>query len=687
MSDQWFNADYWNKKQPDNYVEITPEQQAQVDAESLAREKAKINDDIRNAISRKTPDLKKGITFERTGDFQPSFGGEIKPAESDFKIGLSNAVHHVKNVAIGFGEAVLGGIALSLTPFAALTGCSSKDDLNPLKDTPPAKNEDKPNLENNAVADAEAGICAVEIAEYAINHLNGDGIADVTADKVTFEYGMTADEEKDQAYPFIKVGGESGIKLDINTEPLLPPTTENVINYIDMAGGTEGLKNIDKYNFAVGEDGNPIIDFGSKIQLPIGVESLPDLTANNVVDYIKLVGDTEGLKNIDKYNFAVGEDGNPIIDFGGKIQLPIGVEPLPDLTANNVVDYINKVIGEIHQTEDGVGFTYTVKNGRAEVAFDNGFTHKVGDDVTVREDGTMAALQSMLKTVGVSTAPETGTSKLVTSVTLEEGSYGNEQGGFGIEIKSGDVSEIAQGKFGVKGFFDGRINKGFDENWIVQWENVNIPFDGTMEKVLDPGKYTLMVNGETKLSSAGGLHITNTNGQDIYIQYEENFGVGQAASPDDDEYTGYVVYAKDSDGIYKEKFMMADNVGLNMGVINRGDAATTMQRHNAAVGTFDANGAVDADGYYIEKHKDLDETRIAADDYYDLKHKDLDETRTAADDHYDVKHKDLDETRAAADQHYDEKNTNLIDTHKKADEEFKKLLGVDYVVDAETTDV
>src|SRR5699024_2485304 len=127
---------------------------------------------------------------------------------------------------------------------------------------------------------------------------------------------------------------------------------------------------------------------------------------------------------------------------------------------------------------------------------------------------------------------------------------------------------------------------------------------GKAEKVDIGGKFILEANGQTKANSAGGVHIANENGEELYMQYEEGFDLQSVwDEPGQNVWDAVIVYAKEpGSDVFKEKYILSkfDEGKTDIALIDRSENGTTFQNYASNLSTFDTQGAVDADNYYKE---------------------------------------------------------------------------------------
>ncbi len=338
----------------------------------------------------------------------------------------------------------------------------------------------------------------------------------------------------------------------------------------------------------------------------VRVEVTNKKMADYVVNYLNDPNNSQGFvattaDNIDyKYGYDYNESNDgvkPYIELGNGTKLYINTNPLQDLTVDNVVDYID-VIGEEHITDDGIGYDYKAEGNKPNVNFDNGLVHTVGDDVTISEDGTSGKLYSMLSKVGFSQPAER--SQIIMDLDANEGSYGNGAPGFAMSVVTpANLKDVTSGNPVIKG------NIG------------ELKFEGKAEKVDIGGKFILEANGQTKANSAGGVHIANENGEELYMQYEEGFDLQSVwDEPGQNVWDAVIVYAKEpGSDVFKEKYILSkfDEGKTDIALIDRSENGTTFQNYASNLSTFDTQGAVDADNYYKEKQTNLKEAHKTAD--------------------------------------------------------------------------
>ena len=564
-------TNWYGKKdvqQPKNYVEITPEQQAEIDKVKAAKD----NEALAKGLSGdNAKDLSKGVSIQRfnvpSQEEIIASQGEIRPADPWIVRTFNNGAYHVKNFVKELGTSIVGGALLvgkgALMSLGVLQSCS-KEDFTP--DVPGAN--------------AGVSILNKDMADYIVNYLNNpdneQGFGLTTGDGVDFKYGYDYDPVNDIASPFITLGeGENSIKLPINISPL------------------------------------------------------QDLTAENIIDYINIIGDEFGTADNIDYNFRLNNDKAEVVFGNGDKTISLPLDPKGNINDKNVVDYIN-IIGDELSTADGINYNFQIAGEKAQVVFDNGLTHTVGDDVRLNPNGTTYQLSSMLSSVGL-TQPEQNSTKI--SMGLETalvGSYdGKDIPTFSMNIVTpADLKDITAGNPTVKGNFAHKNPNG-------SGEVVNYEFEGKTEQAA-AGTLQLEVNGKTISNAQNGIIIKNANGDEIYMQKEQKFDLqSQWDEPGADYnlYDGVVVYVKEAgSAVFKEKYIMSNFMGMNtdIGFIDR-ENGTTLQNYASTMTTFDTQGAIDADNYFNEKEGNLDNSYNDANNYYNEKEGNLKDAYTTAD--------------------------------------------------------
>ena len=128
-------TNWYGKKdvqQSKNYVEITPEQQAEIDKANAAAEAARNSEALQQGLSNKQPDLDKGVSVQRfnvpSQDEIIANQGEIRPADPWIVRTFNNGVYHVKNFLKELGISIGGGALLvgkgALMSLGVLQSCS-----------------------------------------------------------------------------------------------------------------------------------------------------------------------------------------------------------------------------------------------------------------------------------------------------------------------------------------------------------------------------------------------------------------------------------------------------------------------------------------------------------------------------------------------------------------------------------
>ena len=307
----------------------------------------------------------------------------------------------------------------------------------------------------------------------------------------------------------------------------------------------------------------------------------------------------DGVKFTYGYDYDAKTDAvSPYIDFGNGLKLPIFMDPLSDLTDGNIIDYIN-IIGDELATSDGVNYDFKLEDDKAQVEFDNGLTHNIGDDITLNPDGTTAKLSAMLASVNLA-QPEQNSTKIALELETGEGSYGNGTPGFAMNIVTpARLKDITSGNPTVKGNVG-----GYD-------------FEG-QTKQAQSGTLQLEVNGKIISNAQDGIIIKNANGDEVYMQAEKGFDLqSQWDEPGQDYnlFDGVVVYVKEAGSdVFKEKFIMSkfDDAHTDIGIIDRENGAI-VQNYPSTMTAFDTYGAIEAEDYYNDKEDNLNDAYTTAD--------------------------------------------------------------------------
>lgn len=328
----------------------------------------------------------------------------------------------------------------------------------------------------------------------------------------------------------------------------------------------------------------PFVTLDDGTILPIDYKSLTkEIGAETVVNYIKNLGDELNNKDGLKYEFVVNNDKPAIVIHGpnGDVTLPLDKE----INGKNVVDYINS-LGEDKP------YKFRMDGNNPTVDFENGFTHKVGDDVTIKPESTYAAAADLLTKVGLM---EKNDNELLTNLKTNDGSYGNQKPGVELEVVPGDVTQVIANP-NVKGHIG------------------EIEFEGPMTK------------------DGNDVIIKNKNGDEIRLSYKEGYDVGDGEEPD--EYDGVLVSVNGQEAYILSKF---DDTTTDIGKIDR-KRGTTVQHYPHTNTSFDLKLPKEADDYYNGKLTILTETKTDAKTYYDEKYNNLDEARfDANEDYYGIK--------------------------------------------------
>ena len=645
----------WIKKddvqQPNNYVEITPEMQAEIDRANAEAKAAKNNAALAKGLSGDNkPDLDKGVTLQKSNIPVPTqeqilaSQGEIRPADPWIVRTFNNGAYHVKNFVKELGTSIVGGALLvgkgALMSLGVLQSCSKDDFIpEPLPEVPP---------KDDGNAKAEVVFLNKDAADYVVNYLNdNDKIVNVntgeeipikkeTADGIGFNYAYDYDAETDTVKPYIDLG--NGFKLYIN--PVEDLTAKNIVDYINIIGDEFNTADNIDYNFRANGDNAEVVFGDGQNNIALPIDPGRELNGKDVVDYINIIGDEFNTADNIDYNFRANGDNAEVVFGNDQNNITLPIEPKKDLTGNDVVKYIN-MIGDELVTQDGVTYDFQIADEKAQVAFDNGLIHNVGDDVTLDPNGTTAKLSSMLSSVGLA-QPEQNSTKIAMGLETGDGSYGNGTSGFALNILTpANLKDITSGNPTVKG-------------------NVaDYNFEGVTEQV-QAGTLKLEVNGKEISNAQNGIIIKNANGDEVYMQTEQGFDLqSQWDEPGADYnlYDGVVVYVKEAGSdVFKEKYIMSkfDDTHTDIGIIDRENGAI-IQNYPSEMTTFDTQGAIDADNYYKEKEGNLNTSYDDATGYYNEKDQNLDSS-------YDV-----------AKDYYTEKEGNLDDAYKNADETFRYL--------------
>ncbi len=296
---------------------------------------------------------------------------------------------------------------------------------------------------------------------------------------------------------------------------------------------------------------------------------------------------SDGVKFKYDYDYNSGTDAvKPYITIGNApnaVKLPVNVSNLQELSAGNVVSYIHQINDKLI-TKDGVGYDFKADSGKAQVAFDNGLIHNVGDDVTIKGNSATATLNQMFAQAGL-VAPENGS--ITMGLQAQEGSYDNAAKGFEMKLVTPQLlKDVTSGSPHIQGSFSGVKPAVFDDDYNVveDAKEVKLSFDGSAVKQDD-----------------GSVVVKNSDGTEIMMKPENEFFDGANTHQN-----AVVIYKKDG-GEWKEQFVMSNmgNNGTEIGLIDRTNG-TTLQHYPSNLSSFDTQGAVDADKYYNDKKTNLD---------------------------------------------------------------------------------
>ncbi len=268
----------------------------------------------------------------------------------------------------------------------------------------------------------------------------------------------------------------------------------------------------------------------------------------------------------------------PIDDVG------VALTVTPEQLAKSTIDALNNPQNypDGHSTEDGTKYIYAYDEQKRKpyVEFENGFKHYLYDNLSLKSDGAMSTMYGIMDKVSlVQLADVSKVGNITTDIEANEGSYGNGAEGFAMSfVTPADLQDITSGNPVVRGNI-GEYN-----------------FQGKVEKVA-AGKYTLEANGQTKTNAADGIRIVNENGDEIYMQYEENFDLQSVWDrPGQNEESGMIVYVKEKGAdVFKERYILSkfDDTRTNIGLIDRSENGTTFQYYPSNINEFNANGSED----------------------------------------------------------------------------------------------
>lgn len=306
---------------------------------------------------------------------------------------------------------------------------------------------------------------------------------------------------------------------------------------------------------------------------------------------------SDGVKFSYDYDYNKTTDAvKPYITVGkapNAVKLPVNVNNLQELSAGNVVSYIHQINDEL-TTNDGVGYDFKVESGKAQVAFDNGLKHNVGDDVSIKQGSATATLNQMFAQAGL-VSPENGS--ITMELQAQEGSYDNAAKGFEMKLVTPQLlKDVTSGSPHIKGSFSGVKPAVFDDDYNVveDAKEVKLTFDGSAVKQDD-----------------GSIVVKNSDGTEIMMKPENEFFDGANTHKN-----AVVIYKKDG-GEWKEQFVMSNmgNNGTEIGLIDRTNG-TTLQHYPSNLSSFDTQGAVDADKYYNTKKTNLKDAYSTANNNY-----------------------------------------------------------------------
>ena len=550
------NGYLWGKKDitPNNYVEITPEQQAEIDKAKAAKD----NEALAKGLNGdNVKDLSKGVSVQRT-----------EPVRTDIGNGGTKITHPDGTVEFVFDYA------------KGYNGAPQLFD----KDTKVTYlNAPAPEVISPGVNQDKIDEWGRQVSHGQIRHL-GRGL-NALGNVATFAFGVgifaKAFKGANTVVQFfnsaVKGGGTligaAALASCSKEEPMSPPDAGASVTFLRKDAADYVVNYLNTHD--------TIVNVQTGEEIPICKET------------------DDGVKFTYGYDYDAKTDAvSPYIDFGNGLKLPIFMDPLPDLTDGNIIDYIN-IIGDELATSDGVNYDFKLEDDKAQVEFDNGLTHNIGDDITLNPDGTTAKLSAMLASVNLA-QPEQNSTKIALELETGEGSYGNGTPGFAMNIVTpARLKDITSGNPTVKGNVG-----GYD-------------FEG-QTKQAQSGTLQLEVNGKIISNAQDGIIIKNANGDEVYMQAEKGFDLqSQWDEPGQDYnlFDGVVVYVKEAGSdVFKEKFIMSkfDDAHTDIGIIDRENGAI-VQNYPSTMTAFDTYGAIEAEDYYNDKEDNLNDAYTTAD--------------------------------------------------------------------------
>lgn len=547
MGGQWFNFNYGNDEvKKKNFVEITPEEQAAIDKAKKEAEDAR----LAQGLSNKQPDLGKGVTIQKSEPVRVDTGNGITRIQNP-----DGSVEFEIDYAKGYD-----GSPQMFAKGTKVTYLNSPQE--------PEKG-----------FWAKIGDVIDRVNEWG-NRVTGGQIRRLgsgTATLGTVAAGAAALE----AAPAILSSSVSGL----------------------ASSGVAGKAAVGAMALgAVGCSEGGLDEVPDPGQPDVNVQVTNKQMAQYVVDYLNNPNNEQKFKaeTDDNVGFKYGYDYNqtndstrPYIQLGDNIKLYINQSPLTVPTTKNVIDYIDMLPGEL-QTDDGVGYKFEEnQSGKAQVAFDNGITHTVGEAVDIKNDKPMGALYSLL---GIAGFEQPALNEVLLGFKPnEQGSFGNGKEGFSLSLATpADLKDITTGNPQVKGSIGG------------------VEFSGQLGK--DQNGNVTITNGD-KVVTISAINKNNpiNIGNDVTPDVHDE---GVIVSIGDDK---FIMYPATLPG-YDENNNFVETPVTMIGKIHDSQGEygpeTNIQNYVNNSNLFDTKGATQADEYYNDKQENLKQAQITADSNY-----------------------------------------------------------------------
>ncbi len=286
-------------------------------------------------------------------------------------------------------------------------------------------------------------------------------------------------------------------------------------------------------------------------------------------------------KTSDGVKFSYGAEkssdgtGNAYINVPeGQNGIKLYLDSASQIPAGDVIKYIDVLKPDLKCDDEKLHFED--KNGAPQVVVDNGFTHKVGDSVQVKENSALGAMKTLVSAMGFNDAQEPmqiSENNLLLDLKVGQGAYTNEQNDFAKNtnfsfelVERGDLNNITNGNPQVKMKVFGQEISGklFNEN--------------------------------------GNVIVKDDKGEELVrLSQKQGYNLGSDEEPDN--YDGVLIEVKG-----KEYAFIWDG---DMGKIDR-ENGTFMTTYKSVHNDFNTQGLGEADRYYKEKQDNLGDARSLA---------------------------------------------------------------------------